>query len=131
MGMRDKQIRNRSQIRMTEIIQAAFLLSDTKKLADKVFKGGKGYYVIQFKARKAPDVAELDDQKETLKKQLITQKQETLFNQWIGENINFSIVYSNDKVLSLDLTLCVISVHQKDYDIQNFKYLSRNCKCIM
>lgn len=70
--------------RETEMIQAAFLLSDTKKIADTVFKGAKGYYVIQFKARKAPDVAELDAQKETLKQQLLSEKQEALFNQWLG-----------------------------------------------
>ena len=68
-----------------EITQAAFLLSDAKKVADTVYKGEKGYYVIQFKARKAPDVAELDEQgKETLREQLEQKKQEDLFNKWIG-----------------------------------------------
>jgi peptidyl-prolyl cis-trans isomerase D len=68
-----------------EISQAAFLLSDAKKVADTVYNGEKGYYVIQFKARKAPDVAELDDQKkETLKEQLAQKKQEDIFNKWIS-----------------------------------------------
>ena len=71
--------------REPEILQAAFLLSDTKKIPDTVFKDGKAYYVIQFKARKAPDTAELDAQKETLKNQLLSKKQEALYNQWLGD----------------------------------------------
>lgn len=68
-----------------QIAQAAFLLSEKNRIADMVQKGEKGYYIIQFKARKAPEAAELDDQKKkSLKEQLASQKQQDLFNQWIG-----------------------------------------------
>jgi peptidyl-prolyl cis-trans isomerase D len=71
--------------REDEIVKAAFLMSDKQKFPDRVFKDSKGYYVIQFKARKAPDTAELDDQtKETLKNQLLSRKKQDLFDQWIG-----------------------------------------------
>jgi peptidyl-prolyl cis-trans isomerase D len=67
----------------SEIIQAAFLLTDENKIADQVFKGGSGYYVVQLKSRKSPDAEELEDQKETIKSQLISQKQQIVFNDWL------------------------------------------------
>ena len=84
-----------------EIAQAAFLLSNVKKIADVVYKGEKGYCVIQFKARKAPEVSELDDQKKkTLKQQLIQQKQEDLFDQWIGNVKAVSEIHVEDGYLN-------------------------------
>jgi peptidyl-prolyl cis-trans isomerase D len=69
--------------RVTEINEAAFLLTDTKKLADKAYKCSKGYCVIQFKSRKLPDAAELEKEKESLKAQILSQKQEALYSDWL------------------------------------------------
>lgn len=67
----------------SEIIQAAFLLSNDDKIADKVFKGSDGYYAIELKDRETPDPDELVDQKDTIKSQLITQKKQIVFNNWL------------------------------------------------
>jgi len=69
----------------SEIIQAAFLLSDENKIADKVFTGEKGYFVIQLKERKSPETDELDVQRDTIKSQLMTQKQQTVFDEWLNK----------------------------------------------
>jgi peptidyl-prolyl cis-trans isomerase D len=67
----------------TEIINAAFLLTDENKIADQVFTGSSGYYVVQLKSRKTPETVELEAQKETIKTQLISQKQQIVFNDWL------------------------------------------------
>jgi peptidyl-prolyl cis-trans isomerase D len=67
----------------TEIIEAAFLLTDDNKVAKQVFKGSGGYYVVQLKERKSPDAEELDTQKDTIKTQLMSQKQQIVFNNWL------------------------------------------------
>lgn len=69
----------------SEIIQAAFLLSDENKIADQVFKGSGGYYVIELKAREAPTTEALDDQKDTIKTQLMSQKQQIVFDDWLNK----------------------------------------------
>lgn len=69
----------------SEINQAAFLLSDGDKIADKVFKGSAGYYVVQLKDRKIPDPDELNDQKDTIRTQLISQKKQIVFKNWIDK----------------------------------------------
>ncbi len=68
-----------------EMIKAAFLLSKDNKIGDKVFKGSKGYYVIQLKDRKSPDADKLDQQKDTIKNQLMTQKQQMVFENWLSK----------------------------------------------
>jgi len=67
----------------SEIISAAFLLTEDNKIADEVFKGTNGYYVVQLKERKDPDTGELEDQKETIKSQLMSQKQQIVINDWL------------------------------------------------
>jgi peptidyl-prolyl cis-trans isomerase D len=67
----------------SEIVTAAFLLSDDNKIADQVFEGSGGYYVVQLRERKSPDTNELESQRETIKSQLISQKQQIVFNDWL------------------------------------------------
>jgi peptidyl-prolyl cis-trans isomerase D len=67
----------------SEIINAVFSLSDDNKIADQVFKGSAGYYVVQLKSRKSPDMENFETQKESIKSQLVSQKQQTLFNKWL------------------------------------------------
>lgn len=59
-----------------EINQAAFKLSSENKIADKVFKGRKGYYVIALKDRKLPEEDGFADQKEQIANMLLQQKQQ-------------------------------------------------------
>jgi len=69
----------------TEMIQTAFSLSSDNNIAEKVFQGVGGYYVFQLKERKLPDTAELDTQKNAIKAQLISQKQQTIFQKWLDK----------------------------------------------
>jgi len=66
-----------------EITKAAFELSDANKLMQDVLKGTKGYYVIQFKTRKAPDFSGLNAEAAKIKQRLLTQKRTRTFNAYL------------------------------------------------
>ncbi|UCF93629.1 MAG: SurA N-terminal domain-containing protein [Desulfobacterales bacterium] len=68
-----------------EIAQVAFTLSDTHKLPDRVLKGQKGYYVIQFKERRAPALDDFDQEKVDIKNRLLRQKQFKTFQAWLAQ----------------------------------------------
>ncbi|MBU4315747.1 MAG: SurA N-terminal domain-containing protein [Proteobacteria bacterium] len=62
-----------------EISDAAFMLTADKPLCEKALKGAKGYYVIQFKERKIPDMSAFELEKKDMNKNLLREKQmETL-----------------------------------------------------
>ncbi|MBU4001574.1 MAG: peptidyl-prolyl cis-trans isomerase, partial [Proteobacteria bacterium] len=62
-----------------EISDAAFMLTSDKPLCEKALKGAKGYYVIQFKERKIPDMSAFELEKKDMNKNLLREKQmETL-----------------------------------------------------
>lgn len=69
----------------TEIIEALLSMSDANKIADNVFQGSNGYYVIQLKARKLPDEADLEEQKDLIEDHLIFQKKQLLVDEWLGK----------------------------------------------
>ncbi len=62
-----------------EISEAAFKLTNEKKLPEKVIKGGKGYYVIQFRERKMPEFEEFYKGKAAITQRLLQQKKYTTF----------------------------------------------------
>jgi peptidyl-prolyl cis-trans isomerase D len=68
-----------------EIVKAAFLLSKKKQLPDDVIKGKKGYYVIRFKDRKQPPVAEFAATKKNIVERLLQQKKYQTFNSWLAQ----------------------------------------------
>lgn len=70
--------------REPEIQQAAFGLSSKAALADQVFKGRSGYYVIKLKERKAADEGGFADQKEDIRKRVLAQKQNKLIEDWLA-----------------------------------------------
>ncbi|HGY10794.1 MAG TPA: hypothetical protein ENK36_00330, partial [Desulfobacterales bacterium] len=68
-----------------DISKAAFLLSKKNKLPDDVIKGKKGYYVIRFKDRKQPPVAEFAGKKKNIVERLLQQKKYQTFNAWVAQ----------------------------------------------
>ncbi len=70
--------------RVRAFSEAAFLLSDDNPLVDAAVKTEKGYYVLQHKARQAPgDDTLTEDAAEQLKKQLLSQKEQSFFTAYI------------------------------------------------
>ena len=68
-----------------KISEAAFKLTNEKKLPEKVIKGGKGYYVIQFKDRKPPDLAGFNKEKTAIKQRLLQQKKSKVFDALLSQ----------------------------------------------
>ena len=68
-----------------EIAKSAFLLSEKNKLPNEIIKGKKGYYVIRFKNRKQPPVAEFAGKKKEIVERLLQQKKYQLFNTWVTQ----------------------------------------------
>ena len=66
-----------------DLSAAAFGLSSDKKHPDAPIKGQKGYYVVEFKARKAADMAGFAAEKDQILSSLISQKQRGLFENLI------------------------------------------------
>jgi hypothetical protein len=63
----------------SEISEAAFKLTNENKLSEKVIKGKKGYYVIQFRERKMPEFEEFSKEKAAVTQSLLQQKKSTTF----------------------------------------------------
>ncbi|MEA3280194.1 MAG: SurA N-terminal domain-containing protein, partial [Thermodesulfobacteriota bacterium] len=66
-----------------EIVEAAFSLSDQKKVPEDIIKGAKGYYVISLKERKDPATEGFDKEKANITEGLLQQKQLATFNEWL------------------------------------------------
>jgi peptidyl-prolyl cis-trans isomerase D len=63
-----------------EIAEAAFQLTDEKKLGENIIKGAKGYYIIRFNGRKAPEAENFNKEKGDIEKRLLAQKQSRTFD---------------------------------------------------
>jgi len=74
-----------------EILETAFKLKD-KALYPKVLKGHDGYYLIALKERKIPAKTEVDQNLGDVKKQLLSEKQNYAYSQWITALKNKSII---------------------------------------
>jgi peptidyl-prolyl cis-trans isomerase D len=80
-----------------DISRAAFELSDKNKLPGEVFKGPKGYYVIEFAQKKEPAVEAFDKEKADIQEQLLQQKRFKTFEAWLEQIKNRSeIVVEKD-----------------------------------
>ncbi|MCY3554950.1 MAG: peptidylprolyl isomerase [Gemmatimonadetes bacterium] len=63
-------------------IKGAFQLSETGELSE-VVEGERGYYLIQLESRDPVDETTYEMVKETLKRQLLIQKQNQLYQEWL------------------------------------------------
>jgi peptidyl-prolyl cis-trans isomerase D len=67
-----------------EIAQAAFNLSEEKKLPENPLKGKKGYYVIRFKERKEPGQEDFEKEKASVRERLMQRKKFKTFDAWLS-----------------------------------------------
>lgn len=67
------------------IIEAAFKLSDERKLPEEVIKDGQGYYVIQFRKRKDPDPLGFGSEEKRIKQSLLEQKKTRIYQAFLEQ----------------------------------------------
>ncbi len=67
------------------IAEAAFQLTDEKKLAETVIKGAKGYYIIQFNGRKMPEAENFNKEKGDIENRLLSQKRSRTFDALLSQ----------------------------------------------
>jgi peptidyl-prolyl cis-trans isomerase D len=82
------------------LAEAAFKLSDQGKLPEEVFKGGKGYYVIQLGQRKAPPLDDFEKEKAGIRDQLLQQKKFKAFEAWLEQIKNRSEIVVEDEFIN-------------------------------
>jgi peptidyl-prolyl cis-trans isomerase D len=68
-----------------ELSKAAFQLTPEKKLPEKLIKGAKGYYVIQLRDRRTPEIEEADKEKTSIKQKLLQQKKNRVFDAFLEQ----------------------------------------------
>ena len=68
-----------------ETIKTAFKLSEANKLPPEALKGEKGYYIIQFKERKAPDPLGFNTEAAKIMQSLLAQKTNKTFNAYLEQ----------------------------------------------
>ncbi len=68
-----------------EIARKAFELSPEKKYPQAPLKGRKGYYVIAFNERKAPDTEAFKAEETEVRDRLLQQKRVRTFNTWLAQ----------------------------------------------
>jgi parvulin-like peptidyl-prolyl isomerase len=54
-------------------------------LPEKIIKGAKGYYVIQFRDRKTPEIEQINKEKTSIRQKLLQQKKTRVFNAFLAE----------------------------------------------
>lgn len=67
------------------VVQAAFALTAEASLSQDPVKGSKGYYVLQLKETKEPDMTLLDKEKTRIHDKLKQDKQTQAYNLWIDQ----------------------------------------------
>lgn len=67
-----------------DFIKGAFQLSETGELSE-VVEGERGYYLIQLMDREPVDETTYEIMKENLKRQLLIQKQNQLYQEWLSK----------------------------------------------
>jgi peptidyl-prolyl cis-trans isomerase D len=83
-----------------ELSRAAFELSDESSLAQEVFQGGKGFYVIKFKQRKTPPMEEFEKEKANIKERLLQQKRSETLRAWLEQKKNSSEIVVEEGFLN-------------------------------
>jgi len=82
-----------------QVSEAAFKLKADEPLPKEVFKGKKGWYVIQFKNRQSTTKDNFTDEKEGIIQRLTQQKKQSTFQQWLNELRAASKVEINRKLI--------------------------------
>ncbi len=86
-----------------EIVSTAFSLSSKKPLPEKILQGRKGYYVICFTEKKLPEESEFENEKENVKEQLLAQKQNRYFADWLSGAKNRKEITYNQDIINFDI----------------------------
>jgi peptidyl-prolyl cis-trans isomerase D len=73
-----------------DLSRTAFELSAQNRLPAEIFKGRKGYYVIEFSQRKEPAMEEFEKEKAGIKERLLQQKRFKIFEAWLAKIKNGS-----------------------------------------
>jgi len=81
------------------ISSAAFELSEHNNLPPEILAGPKGYYVIKFKQRQAPALADFDKEKEDIRNRLLQQKRFKVFQAWLDQRKNSSEIVIEEDLL--------------------------------
>ena len=68
-----------------KIIEAAFNLSEAKRLPEDILQSRQGYYVIQFKDRKKPDPIGFGAEEQKIRQALLEQKKAKTFNAYLEQ----------------------------------------------
>lgn len=63
--------------------EAAFGLSEKEPYPEAAVAGTNGYYVLRFKERKLPEAAAFEEEKETVRSQLLSRKQFEAYQSWL------------------------------------------------
>jgi peptidyl-prolyl cis-trans isomerase D len=83
-----------------DLSRAAFELSEQESLAPEIIKGRKGYYIIQFRQRQAPSLADFEKEKEDIKNQLLQQKRFKAFQAWLDQRKKSSEIVIEESFLN-------------------------------
>ena len=81
------------------IATAAFELSARNNLPQEILDGPKGYYVIKFKQRQAPALADFDEEKENIRNRLLQQKRFKVFQAWLDQRKKDSEIVIEETLL--------------------------------
>ena len=81
------------------IATAAFELSAQNTLPPEILDGPKGYYVIKFKQRKAPAMADFEKEKEAIRNRLLQQKRFKAFQSWLDQRKKSSEIIIEETLL--------------------------------
>lgn len=67
------------------VAQVGLSLCEGKDYPDKVSENGNSFYILAFKGKKGADIADFPVQKDTITKQILEQKRQILFEDWLKD----------------------------------------------
>ena len=79
---------------------AAFALTNEKPVANKVFESRKAQVVVWLEEKSSATKEEFEKQKETLRKQVMKDKEQELFEDFIKDAMNRAQIIKNDAIVS-------------------------------
>jgi len=82
-----------------DLASAAFRLSEQNRLPQEVFEGPKGFYVIKYRQRKAPPMADFGKEKESISNRLLQQKRFVAFQAWLDQRKKNSEITIDESLL--------------------------------
>ena len=84
----------------SNVIAAAFKLSQAKTLPDEPVSGAKGYYIISLKERNKPEAAKFESEKDKIKDRLLSTKQTNVFDNWLAQVKEKSSIEKNQRLVN-------------------------------